>query len=415
MPYDPSGAEISRLNLQKKLGGVFNRYSPSDTNASSTDLNPKRDVSTSVIRDLDEVELELFMAYQARLTSLRERGLGMDRPTNEIGANTSPEQERDPDPIIEFARPSSGVRQEPKTDDVSDVEDVLALLEQTFGGDPSINSHTGFNLCDIPDSDMIPIDVIHVPSALDVASLQNIINSIVSDPPPDWNELDQIDTSAQCWVIELGILRMLLALIAAISSIMRIISRVLSVVTPIIELVVLVASVWLMPQNITKIARRLSGIAISASLNFMMALIKRLFDGLNVDCLMSGPISVMNQVGMVMSGGMTTMSQANSFVALIDNEKEAAASGLVSAKEAIAGVRDAWAEFELDSTERTAMRDYLKQSLGSYEGSVEFRAGGASTGASVTATTAGLETETMVSTQTVELAAARCKGGIEIF
>jgi hypothetical protein len=120
----------------------------------------------------------------------------------------------------------------------------------------------------------------------------------------------------QCASIELGFLKIILAILTVIKILKTIIDFVLSLLLPIIELIRLAVGAWLNPSNIAKMIQLIVMKIISLIVMIITMIIQMLWDLLNIDCLADSTQSIIDQIKKTLSGLDLIFSEFNgNFVA----------------------------------------------------------------------------------------------------
>jgi hypothetical protein len=115
----------------------------------------------------------------------------------------------------------------------------------------------------------------------------------------------------QCAVIELGWLKIILVIVRVVAILKKIIDLVLSILMPIIEIVRLAVGVWLNPVNIAKIAQLIIQLIIALIVMIVSMIIQLLWDLLNLDCITDSTQATIDEIAKALSAFASVMSAFN--------------------------------------------------------------------------------------------------------
>jgi len=126
------------------------------------------------------------------------------------------------------------------------------------------------------------------------------------------NQMDQIRDQSdllRCAAKELGILKIILIILRIIGAMKDIVSMVLDIVMMIMDTVQLAAGAWLNPTNIAKIAQRLAQKLLAIAIGIIAELLGKLWEKLNLDCLISQVSDIIAQISAAISGIMSIYAE----------------------------------------------------------------------------------------------------------
>jgi hypothetical protein len=358
---------ISLQQLQALVSGrvsnqnlIYNRYQRSDYTVGQDNLNPQRELQlplrakprggmgddgagqglgrrldqtgiglsdAEMWADIENMRARLYDMYRGRLEALRaQAGTTADLPSDLGLSYDDVEQIRAPFTLQESASASRAGAHTPR----EDIEKMLGALSGLLGGDIISTDDLPFDICAGIYDDFDTFD----PSAYD--SLRNRGggnngagggsgggggtggSSKAGAPSGGANAAAQaaISEDMQCFIQELGLLKILLVLIQIMQVAARIQQMVLSVVFMIVRAATLIAQAWVNPTAIAELIQELANMGVSFLAEIIQQIIKAIWDALDLDCLMSTSLAgfreVMGSVATVTDAG----AQAKSFLQL---------------------------------------------------------------------------------------------------
>ena len=120
----------------------------------------------------------------------------------------------------------------------------------------------------------------------------------------------------ECAAVELGFLRLVLAMLKVFKILARIIDYVLSLILPIISIVQLACGAWLNPSNIGKIIQLIVMKVMSILVMLLTTILQLIWDLLNIDCVASTTQKVIDEIKATLAGLDQVMGEFNgNFVA----------------------------------------------------------------------------------------------------
>jgi hypothetical protein len=159
-----------------------------------------------------------------------------------------------------------------------------------------------------------------------------------------FEETDYDDTYAACAGIELGWLKILLAIAKVIAMLKKIISMVLAILIPIIEIIQLACGAWLNPTNIGKIIQFIVQLIIALVVMIIAMIIQLIWDLLNLDCIIDDVKATIDEIKKVLSAFASLTNQFNPTAVglMMDSVKASLLDPLESAAEQFKNNADAW-------------------------------------------------------------------------
>lgn len=118
-------------------------------------------------------------------------------------------------------------------------------------------------------------------------------------------------SAAQCALKELAFLKIILTILKVISILKKVVSYALNIAYTVIDIVQLAAGAWLNPTNIGKIAQRIMGRVMAIMQQVMSMLLQMIWDMLNMDCISSAALSLIDQINQALAGVLAIKAECN--------------------------------------------------------------------------------------------------------
>lgn len=284
---------------------VYNKYIKNDFQVGADNLNPKRELETTVLQSLEDLRMSLYLKYKSQIKTLSgENNIGaaidLGLPyENRVQLTTTV-------PLREAMPPSkTSVPLE------SELNNMLKAMNAFLGGEPITLDDLPFDIC----NDRLPIDIPTgaTPGGATISSGLTGADSTGNDRNPSIGKADTL-TDVKCVMVEIEMLQIIFKILAFIKTLMDMEKVALSIIYPYIQFIQMVVACILNPAMLQQLALSLVGQAIAAFVSFLTDMLVQLLGNLNLDCILSNSLfSVQQVLGTIRAVG-DTGSEVGSFI-----------------------------------------------------------------------------------------------------
>lgn len=319
---------ISLQQLQALVGGqganqnlIYNRYQRSDYSVGQDNLNPQRELNLTdaeMWTDIENMRARLYDMYRERLEALRARAGTTANLPSDLGLAYDDREEIQVPFMLQESVTAHGGDHSPQ----EEIEKMLGALGGLLGSDIITEGDLPFDIC---------AGIYDGYDLFDPTQYDDLRNRGAGGAAGDGgsggssgagggtaagsgNAANAIAEDLQCFIQEVGLLKILLALIQIMQTAARIQQMVLTVVFMVVRAATLIAQAWVNPTAIAELVQELANGAVSWLAEGIQQIIKMIWDALDLDCLMQSSLSnirgVMGNVAAVADVG----AQAKSFL-----------------------------------------------------------------------------------------------------
>lgn len=392
---------ISIEQLQAMVNGygnatnlIYNRYQRSDYSVGQDNLNPQRELSITdaeMLLDIENMRARLYSLYKEKLEALRARDGTRSNVASDLGIPYV-DRERSEAPFL-LQETASGFNEGPSPQ--QDLTKMLGALGGLLGAEIMTLDDLPFDICaDVADTFNTGMydDMLRRPfgdgdetgtggaggagaggagtggaggagGAGAGGAGTGGTNGQGASSGATGNNIDAISDDLSCFMHELGILKLLLALVEFMNFIAKIQREVLVIVFMIVRIVTLASQAWVNPSAIAEIVQELANQGIAWASELLQQIIQMIWDSLNLDCLVKQSLGAVNEimgsVGLVADAG----AQAGTFLRLTNRALDEIDRTGTLAKEALVSksLDEAWNDVKnaAESGAKNAILDSL--------------------------------------------------------
>lgn len=298
---------------------IYNRYQRSDYTVGTDNLNPQRELNLTdaeMWEDIDNMRARLYGMYRERLEQMRRQEGTLANVASDLGI---PYDDRETVETPFMLQESATAIGEPYSPN-QDLEKMIGALSGLLGDEVMTMDDLPFDICAglIDDFDQ------HIAGTYDAlrqrgqgtGNQENGGTGTGASGVGRGSSDSAIQDDLACFVEELGLLRILMALVEFMRRLAMIQQRILAIVFLIIRAATLIAQAWVNPSAIAELVQELANAGIAAAAEVLQQVIKTIWDALDLDCLMKQSLAsvreLMGSVGVVTDAG----AQAKSFLQL---------------------------------------------------------------------------------------------------
>jgi hypothetical protein len=334
---------------------IYEKYNQSDFSAGTDNLNPLREMT---LKDVESLRTDFYIAYQEKLKEIVEsQGVASLKDIDETKSDTSsdlgqPYEEKTtitiglnlnerPSNISPDYVSSNGEFLDKSFDNLMEIEDRMLLLigamDSILGGDVLTKGDLPFDVCG-PDStltDLNPGDPTPPEKGM-ISNVDEISDSLI-DVAEKYSSHYIGSASVQiaggpvgitftktkgllCFQVQLELLGIILMILQVIRYLIMFDQMVMSVLGPIYEIIREIGAILKNPSVILNLLNKLASQGITYIMQMITEILSFLIKMLGLDCLLDGPLSIINSLVGSVLGVASAGSELSSFVNLADPE-----------------------------------------------------------------------------------------------
>ncbi len=288
---------------------VYNRYLTGDFSVGVDNLNPKRELETDTLANLESLRLSLYLRYKDQIKALK--------GDSSLGAATDlglPYVNRTKVTATVSLREGMAPSDTPvSTDD--ELYKMLQIVDSFLGGEPITLSDLPFDICGDRTGETGEAEGSSstTPGGATVTSgLTGADNTGTQNSP----SLGDASTSSdmKCIYLELEMLQAVFKLLEFVRWAIGLEKKALALIYPYIEFIQMVVACILNPAMRQQLIMSLVGQVWAVIISFLTDSLAKMLGNLNLDCLLSNSMSSVQQVMGAVAAVTDTGSAVGSFI-----------------------------------------------------------------------------------------------------